>query len=228
MHPDRPILLTGYTREIAPLAELCLPSKEAWARRWNCPLHVLRDVDFPQSEGHPSFQKMYWIRDRLGACGRPVIWLDADTLITNPDVDPHDLIPRESIACLAVSRDYDAGGRPEHLAWSAGVMAWVPTSKAVIWLTQAQMDEAAMWSGLWDQDALQRSQPIVGVEIRAPRAMNAVLPVLGGHSAGWRPGDLLIHFTGIPQHERLARAQEFLTGLARPEISRDSALMRDG
>lgn len=228
MHPDRPILLTGYTREIAPLAELCLPSKEVWARRWRCPLHVLRDADFPRSDGHPSFQKLYWIRNFLGGCDRPVIWLDADTLITNPDVDPHDLLPKGPRSCLAVSQDYDAAGRPEHLAWSAGVMAWVPTSQAVIWLTQAQKDEAAKWSGLWDQDALQRSQPDVGVQIRAPRAMNAVLPDVGGYAAGWRPGDLLIHFTGIPQAERLARAQEFIAGLVRPEILRDSALMREG
>ncbi len=38
----KPIILTGHTSHIAPIAELCLPSKRAWADRHNVELIKLQ------------------------------------------------------------------------------------------------------------------------------------------------------------------------------------------
>lgn len=201
-----PIILTGHTRHVKPIAEFCLPSKRSWAHRHGCELVVLTDDDFPKQYGHPSFQKLRWIRSYLD-CDGPVIWLDADVLITNPAILPSYQLPL-SPDWMAASRDYNDGGRPAHKAWSAGNTAWLQTDEALAWLDQAMKDEGARWGGLWDQDALQNCQPEAGVCIRPPRIMNAVLPEFG-LEASWKPGDLLIHFTGIAPEDRLAAAEKF-------------------
>lgn len=210
----KPIILTGYTEEIREIAEICLPSKQAWAERHGCELIVLRDEHFPKTQGHPSFQKLRWIYDTLACRNVPVIWLDADSLITNLEVTPTNLLPFGHLS-MAASRDYDAAGRPPHKAWSAGNTAWLPTRAVLDWLSAAQQDQVSRWGGLWDQDALQKTQPAdVGVLLFRAYVMNAVLPEVGGHEAGWRPGDFLIHFTGLPQDQRPARARAFVAGLS--------------
>jgi hypothetical protein len=208
LRTGRPIILTGYTHHIRGIAEFCLPSKQAWAERHGCELIVLRDDEFPQEQGHPSFQKIRWIRDYLVVHDRPVIWLDADSLVTNPEVKPAELLPRYGCGVMTASRDYNDAGRPPHKAWSAGNTAWRPELAAIRWIEAAMQDEPSRWGGLWDQDALQKTQPGHIVDIREPRAMNAVHPAFGG-AAAWQPGDFLLHFTGIPQDHRLAEAQKF-------------------
>lgn len=206
LRTDRPVILTGYTHHIAGIAEFCLPSKRAWAGRHGCELVVLRDDDFPREHGHPSFQKLRHLRDYLVVHNRPVIWLDADSLITDLDVKPEWRLPT---ACgMAASRDYNDAGRPPHKAWSAGNTAWRPCRQTLAWLEAAMQDEPSRWGGLWDQDALQKTQPDGLVEIYHPAIMNAVHPDFGGEAAWW-PGCFLIHFTGIPQDHRLAVAQKF-------------------
>lgn len=204
----KPIILTGHTHHIKPIAEFCLPSKVEWARRHGCELVVLVDDDFPREHGHPSFQKLRWIREFVEGHGEPVIWLDADSLITNLSRDPASLLPMPPYA-LSASLDYKIGDRDGGRAWSAGNMAWMPTDSAFAWLDQAMKDEGARWGGLWDQDALQNCQPDDVVEIRHPRIMNAVLPEFG-LEASWKPGDFLVHFTGIAPDDRLEAAKRFV------------------
>ena len=207
----KPLILTGHTRHVQEIAHLCLPSKQAWAERHGCELIVLTDQDFPPEHGHPSFQKLRWIREIL-AHGRPVIWLDADSMITNLDVTPESLLPNGT-AYFAASRDYNDGGRPQHKAWSAGNTAWKPKDGALSWLHVAMRDEGARWGGLWDQDALQNCQdemPLgVAMLLRPARTMNAVHPNFG-LPASWQPGDFLIHFTGIAPEDRAAEARKFV------------------
>lgn len=203
----KPIILTGHTHHIKPIAEFCLPSKKAWAERHECRLAVLSESNFPREHGHPSFQKLRWIRAYLHEFDEPIIWLDADVLVTNLSRAPDSLLPMPPY-CLSASLDYKIGDRDPGKAWSAGNMAWMPTPEAFAWLDQAMKDEGARWGGLWDQDALQNCQPDEVVEIRHPRIMNAVLPEFG-YEASWKPGDFLVHFTGIAPEDRLAAAQRF-------------------
>ena len=204
----KPLILTGYTSHIKEIAELCLPSKRQWAEQHGVELVVLTDEDFHRERGHPSFQKLYWIRQFLSGRGQPVIWLDADVMVTNLNVTPESLLPTGS-AWFAASRDYNEAGRPLHKAWSAGNTAWLPKDAALAWLDKAMQDEGARWGGLWDQDALQACQPDEGVCVSPPRFMNAVHPNFG-LEASWQPGDFLIHFTGIPPEDRACEARKFV------------------
>ena len=204
----KPLILTGYTSHIKEIAKLCLPSKRQWADRQKHELVVLTDEDFPRERGHPSFQKLFWIRQFLAGRGEPVIWLDADVMICNPSVFPSYLLPTPP-DFMRASLDYNDAGRPPHKAWSAGNTAWMPTPEALAWLDQAMKDEGARWGGLWDQDALQACQPDEGVCVSPPRYMNAVHPNFG-LPASWQPGDFLIHFTGIAPEDRAAEARKFV------------------
>lgn len=210
----KPIILTGHTKQMQEIADLCLPSVRAWAAKHGCECVVLTDTDFPTEQGHPSFQKLRHLESLIFFGTQPVIWLDTDVLITNDSMSPESLLPTAP-DFLRVSRDYTAAGRADHLAWSAGVMAWMPVQEAFEWLSIAQRDQRAKWHGLWDQDALQRSQPAHGVCISPPHFMNAVSPRVpnADEPAKWSRGDLLCHFTGFPLADRPAVIRKFLTQL---------------
>jgi hypothetical protein len=214
------LILTGYDRNMAALAELCMPSKRAWAARQGVPLHVLRDADFPAEHGHPSFQKLRHIRwhlDRHDA----VVWMDADSVITNPEPDPRDMA-QTVIECgawpWAVSRDYkaeDEDPRPWWNQWSAGHAIWFNDPRAFALLDEAMKRTEFAWSGLWDQDALQAcigdSAHPARPQIWDTRSLNSVLPGLTGRDdADWRPGDFLCHFTGIAYEDRVRVARDFI------------------
>jgi hypothetical protein len=217
------LTLTGYDRNMRELAELCLPSKQAWADRWDMELHILRDhypSDFPKEHGHPSFQKLRHIRWWLGHYD-VVWWMDADSIITNLDRDPRELIHECEGVPFAVSGDYkrqDEDHRPWWNQWSAGHAIWFNDPRALDLLDEAVTRTEFEWSGLWDQDALQESithdeddrNPLV----LPPRVMNAVLPGLTGwERADWQSGDFLCHFTGIHPAQRLKVAYDFIRRL---------------
>jgi hypothetical protein len=204
-------ILTGYDRNMAELAELCLPSKKAWADRHGVDIHVLRDADYPKEHGHPSFQKLR---------------MDADSVITNPDFDPRDIVMEMGKWPFCVSRDYKApeeDPRPWWNQWSAGHAVWSDWCDTFDLLDAAMARTEFAWSGLWDQDALQACIGIDGPnhlwrpQIEDTRLMNSVLPGLTGRDeADWQPGDLLCHFTGIRHEDRARVAREFIAANLNP------------
>lgn len=217
------LILTGYDRNMRELAELCLPSKQAWADRYGVKLHVLRDnypTDFPKEHGAPSFQKLRHIRFWLERYD-VVFWMDADSVITNQVANPF-AMAQSVIDCgawpFAVSADYkrpDEDHRPWWNQWSAGHAIWFDDSRAFSLLDSAMTRTEFMWSGLWDQDALQSVITHHGSQhrpqIHPTRSMNSVLPGLTGwDEADWQPGDFLCHFTGIDRDQRLDIARKFI------------------
>lgn len=216
-------ILTGYDRNMAELAELCLPSKKAWADRHGVKLHVLRDThhptDFPPEHGHPSFQKLRHIRWHLER-NDVVFWMDADSVITNPDLDPK-VICHASMNgpwAFAVSADYKTPReehRPPWNRWSAGHAIWSSNANAFDLLDAAMARTEFMRSGLWDQDALQavidRAFHPWRPTVMPTRVLNSVLPGLTGNpDFDWHPGDFLCHFTGIGRDERAEVARRFI------------------
>lgn len=119
------MILTGYDRNMAELSELCLPSKKEWAYRHGVTLHVLRDTlwsDYPKEHGHPSFQKLRHIRWWLERHD-VVIWMDADSVITNPGIDPRTMAQKViDLGCwpFAVSADYKRPKEDHHPRQSQG------------------------------------------------------------------------------------------------------------
>jgi hypothetical protein len=136
------LILTGYDRNMAELAALCMPSKREWAERHDVPIHVLRDTyptDYPRESGHPSFQKLAHIRWWLER-NDVVWWMDADSVITNLDRDPRDLIDECSGVPFAVSGDYkrqNEDARHWHNQWSAGHAIWFNDPRALDLLDEA-------------------------------------------------------------------------------------------
>ncbi len=212
------LILTGYDRNMAELAELCLPSKQAWADRHGVPLHVLRDGDFPKEHGHPSFQKLRHIRWHLER-NDAVFWMDADSVITNHHFDPARMAEtcRSCDDFLTVSGDYktpDEDPRARHNQWSAGHAIWQNEPRSFALLDAAMAKTCFAWSGLWDQDAMQAAIPGPGrwaPTIKPTRYLNSVLPGLTGKPQfDWSPGDLLCHFTGIRYEDRVKVARQFI------------------
>lgn len=210
------ILLTGYTREIAELAEICLPSKQRWAERWGLQMRVLAHEDFMSfKDCHPSFAKLAFIHATLTDTLNPVFWMDADSIITNPTIAPWVFL--EKSRNLTVSADYvrpELDARDPKCQWSAGHMLWMPGSVSERWLDEAFRRDRYKWSGLWDQDALQEVQRegrFGYPNIMPTRFMNSVLPGLTGwDQADWQPGDFLVHLTGMPLEARADAARKFL------------------
>ena len=211
------LLLTGYDSGMKELGDLCLPYKMAYADRWNLDRVVLRDCDYQCYYGHPSFQKLGHIEHYLFRKLHHydiVWWMDADSVITNPELDPRTLM---SEAHLTVSWDYnpeDQDPRPIQLQWSAGHMIWTRCAAAAKLLHIARKQTQFAYSGLWDQDALQHvvaMYPHLAPRTLTTRAMNSVLPGLTGtQRADWEPIDLLCHFTGIAPQDRVRIAREFI------------------
>lgn len=214
------LILTGYDRHMAELAEICLPSKQAWAAEHGVKLRVLRDnypTDYPREHGHPSFQKLRHIRHALFSEGFDcVFWLDADSIVTSPVFRVEYIHRIRSMRHLIVSKDYPTDDdRPWWNRWSAGHMIWFRSDKSLALLDEAMSQSQFAWSGLWDQDALQscirsaddRRRPL----ILGARFMNSVVPGLTGNpDRDWQPGDFLCHFTGIPHDQRVKVARQFI------------------
>lgn len=208
------LLLTGYDSGMKELGDLCLPSKMAYADRWDLDRVVLRDIDYRFRDGRPSFQKLWHIKHYLFDLGYDVVWwMDADSVIANPEIDPRTLI---TYAHLTVSNDYKPeiqDPRPPHLQWSAGHMIWTQSAAAKMLLSLAMKRTDFAWSGLWDQDALQAvvdQHRYLRPRTLPCHAMNSVFPGLTGTRADWQPGDLLCHFTGISPEDRPAIARKFI------------------
>ena len=197
-------IITASTKEIRDISSQCVLSKIAYARRWGADLISYIDADF-QWDGHPSFQKLQFIRRNL-IWKRPVLWLDADSHITNLEISPESFWP-DGNAVMTASRDYGGFERGPDKSWSAGNCFWLPD--ALPWINEALTRTEYAWAGLWDQDALQSTQPAGAVDIRPPREMNAVHPNFG-LEASWQPGDFLIHFTGVSLDQRADVAREFI------------------
>lgn len=197
-------IITASTKEIRDISSLCLTSKRVYAANWNVDFVSYLDDSFTPL-AHPSFQKLEFIRRWL-IRGEAVLWLDADSHITNLEISPESFWP-EGNAVMTASRDYGGFERGPDKSWSAGNCFWLPD--ALPWINEALTRTEYAWAGLWDQDALQATQPAGAVDIRPPRAMNAVLPSFG-LEASWQPGDFLIHFTGVSLDQRADVAREFI------------------
>lgn len=214
------LILTGWDSGFDEVAGLCIRSKMEWAERYGIPLRILRDADYPPEHGHPSFQKLRHIRKALEEFGA-VFWMDADSIITNPNFDPAASAKFEAQigSHLLVSADYPApedDRRPSYNRWSAGHMLWIRdyAGKSFALLEDAIRHDSSKWGGLWDQDALQWAcdwNPTLRPRIIPERSMNSVVPGLTGNpKKDWKPGDFLCHFTGVRREERPAVIRNFI------------------
>jgi len=199
------VILSGHDANMAELAGLCLPSKLRFSEAIGAPLRVMTPEfyeDFPDE--HPSFTKLRIIKKHMEEFER-VIWLDADSIITNPEAFPH--IRDE--ACLTVSMDYPIEDqRPKFNNWSAGNMVWNSNFWSIQFI-QISLD-FVMYKNrpYWDQNAMQHTLTKIPsyrpfIDILDPNKLNAVHPEVGSiQAAKWQKGDFLVHLTGMTHASR--------------------------
>lgn len=199
------LVLTGYDDGFAWLGDKTLASKEAWARRHGAAFDCVRKYE-PGS--HPSWQKLRVLEVALRTHD-VVIWLDADSVVTNPDIPPAHFLPRAGCA-LTVSKDwsvYDPAHEYRHFSMGNFCLLGRPAGRRLIWLAGEKVEYRN--GGLWEQGALHAvltempSQRRL-VDIRPRRELNAV-PVECQPAAvePWQPGDFLAHLTGADKSTRL-------------------------
>lgn len=76
------LILSGFDDNMAEVGIRCTATHRAYAAHWGCDHEVVRD--YPK-DCHPSWWKLQLIRDRITSYDA-VVWLDADSIITNMGV----------------------------------------------------------------------------------------------------------------------------------------------
>jgi hypothetical protein len=191
------------------VGNLTAPNHHFYAQLHGYHFERVRDYE-PGS--HPSWQKMRLILERLPHY-EAILWLDADTIVTNPNRAIEKLI--DGHEGLIVSKDW-TNPLPEdeikHFSLGNFVFTRCPQSYELIRLAMARRE----WMNrpLWEQQAIQeeyRAHEEVRpwVKILPRRVLNSVCatPNTQGDEP-WEPGDFLCHFTFLPNSVRVAMIPE--------------------
>lgn len=202
------LVLTGYDDAMAEVGDMTALSKESYARRHGYSFLSNRRYT---SCAHPSWQKLHFVKLLLPQYAA-VLWLDADTLVTNPEIVADQLAAGHK--GLTVSQDW---GLNDGLSpFSMG--NFLLTNDARSYRLLDLVDKRAHWANtpLWEQSALQeewRQNPELQswVQILPPRALNSV-PFPTAHDP-WQPGDFLAHFTGVENHVRIEEIRKLQAAL---------------
>lgn len=200
------LVLTGYDEAMAPVGDLTNPSKEAYARQHGYSFLCNRAYT---PDTHPSWQKIRLLQDLLPAFDA-ILWLDADTLVTNPTIGAEHFAGRTGE--VIVSRDWSTStdeDAPHHFSLGNFFITNCQESFRILHL----MARKKQWANqpLWEQQALQELhrehediRPLVHVLGR--RALNSV-PYRDAPEP-WQPGDFLCHFTGIANVIRIQQIEQ--------------------
>lgn len=213
---SRILVLTGYDDAMSELGDITTPSKQAWAERHGYAFECVRTYT---TDIHPSWQKMRFIRERIASFDA-IVWLDADSVITDPTWTVDDIMDPNNI--LTVSVDWCAPNEPkETTVWiSMGNFVIRNTGDTLLWLNEVDRYEAyGRRAGCcWEQDAViqcMKRIPWFNSRVtRLPRwTLNAVhdecrLPHVTAPEPWW-DGCFLIHLTNVP--DRVGKAKYFAT-----------------
>lgn len=221
-HADMDVLiLTGYDDAFAEIGDVTTPGKKAYAERYGYAFECVRD--YP-ADVHPSWHKLKMLQDRIDHYAA-VVWFDADTVITNPEINVMDLAAG---TILTASQDWCAPAN-EHPEDAKGInfgnfilrRTYVDApywATAQHWLRMAanHTHYAKQSHCCWEQDAVlkcMREDAWFNSQVTRlqRRTLNAVHPECKLPSITapdpWQSGDFLIHLTNVP--ERAAKARYY-------------------
>lgn len=189
-------VVSGFDDAMAEVGFWVQGGVRAYARRMGYGYHLKRDY---VGDTHPSWQKVREVV-RFLKLGHSVLWVDADSVITNGLVD---LVPLMRPG-LNVSQDWGDNGSP----FSLGNFFATPESLPV-W--EKVLAKESSWANrpLWEQSAAQELWNSGDAEARSlihvhPRRLLNAVPREwhGGAPEPWQPGDFLCHLTSMPNHDR--------------------------
>jgi hypothetical protein len=198
------LVLTGCDAAMDSVGNLTAPNHHFYAQLHGYAFERVRDYE-PGS--HPSWQKMRLIQERLPNYDA-ILWLDADTIVTNPKRPVTKLI--DGHAGLIVSKDWTNPLPEDEIKhFSLGNFVFTNNAQSFILLNLAMARTEWANQPLWEQQAIQeeyRANPEVRpwVKILPRRVLNSVpaTPTTTGDEP-WEPGDFLCHFTYLPNEERV-------------------------
>ena len=206
------LILTGYDDAFAPIGDITTPGKADYAKAHGYAFECVRDYPI---NVHPSWHKLQLLMDRIERYDA-VVWFDADSVITNPFID---VMSDAGDTILTASQDWCAPADewPEDARGiNFGNFILRNTQHTMEWLRAAAQHAqyATRSTCCWEQDAVNkcmRELPWFNAEVtRLPRRyLNAVhpdceLPSIKAPDP-WRPGDLLIHLTNVPDRAEKAK-----------------------
>jgi hypothetical protein len=208
----KPVLcMLSIGRDFAKSVEIGTQSKVEYCKRHGYGLVILEAAPLHADRPLP------WLRIplifRLLKMGyQSVLYLDADTLITNPAIQPEIFFERMETAGRHLMLTEDA------LGLNTGVMFFRRTWQSLLLLDLIYETDINVDHLYWEQYALAelvRRYPLVlsllYIETR-PRQFNSVLldflnpppPDAEREIYGWKPGDFLCHFAGVRSGSRTA------------------------
>jgi len=222
------LLLTGYDDNLKEIGDITSRVMADYATKHGIDFLRIRQYD---CNLHPSWQKSEHVARQLKAGYDRVIWLDADTVITNFDVDPFN---RAWNAPVQVSRDWGLDATEDH-HFSMGNFVtnkdrrgfqdflWCQLPKYIgVWGDKPLWEQSACQA--WYQEQLQLVQdptnlvlhPAHVIKMLPRRTFNSVHASLAPSAPEpWQPGDWLCHLTGeeITNEKRMKVLRELLPNL---------------
>jgi hypothetical protein len=195
---NRCLVLTGYDDVMTLVGDITSKTHQAYALKYGFNFEVFKNYGY---KAHPAFQKLELIKDRLDKYDL-ILWLDADMLVTNPDIDFRDLVGDRKGMIFSM----DWNGKSDSM-FSSGACITVCGPEAGEVIDDALRRKHWAWRPLWDQSALQevcRAKLKQYFHILPRRKLNAVPIVVQPNSTEpWMPGDFTCHLTGIRNDMRL-------------------------
>lgn len=203
------LLLTGYDDAMQSIGDLTAPLMRDYAHRHGLDFRCIRGFD---ADTAPSWQKIKHIRQAYRDGYEAVLWLDADTLITDPKRKP----PLEFFG-LHVSLDWGADACPTDFSLG-NFLAGADTDP--LWAEAEKRADRFGNGSYWEQGCVREmfhELPWVAemVYIYARRFWNAVPGQVHPSVVDpWEPGDWLCHLTMLSMPRRVELFHEISREIA--------------
>jgi len=204
-------ILTGYDDSFAHIGDITTPAKKLYASRYFYNFECVRRFE-PST--HPSWQKLRLIYERFNSLAQIydwIFWMDADGVLTNPDLSVESHIfncPWYKGEDFIASIDWSEGS-----PWNAGHFLIKNTHemrefiKACLWHEEEWGNRA-----FWDQSAMQdHIRPNLMALLPRRKLMAVPRACRDAAPEPWEPGDFIAHCTMDDQDARKRIIQELTT-----------------
>lgn len=197
------LILTGCDAGMDSIGTLTAANHRAYAQRHG---YQFERVTQYEPGSHPSWQKLRLLAERLPKFDR-VMWLDADTVVTNPSVTVADIAQDRHGLIVSTDWTYPAAEHAiKHFSMGNFIFTNCEGSFEILRLASLRREWAN--AKLWEQQAVQEEY-LANEGIRAHvhvlprRALNSVpaTPTTTGPEP-WEAGDFLCHMTYLGNDER--------------------------
>lgn len=210
------LVLSACDEKMSEVAGLTMPSKVRWALKNGFDFEM---VGIHHSGSHPAWEKLQLIRGRFDFGYSHVFWIDADSVITNENVDASRVFDGLEDFWIVASKDW-TDEQYIHLDpafnWSSGAM--LVNKEAIPVFDYAIENFKPLFSNnpLHDQSALKQSfadNPAWLGKFRMleRRVLNSVPADIhcGKAIEPWREGDFIAHITCMENVERVKWLKRF-------------------